>query len=130
MATSDRDTVYNADGTKKTVYDQDYNSSTGWVVGGIIVVALVVIAYFVFSGHPATTPSGADTNSTPAVTAPATPGPAADKAATPSTSTTPSTNATPMTTPATPAPATATPATPATAPAAPATTPATPATSQ
>jgi len=129
MATPDRDTIYNPDGTKKTVYEQDYSSSTGWIVGGIIVVALVVIAYFVFSGRPATTPTGVEINNTPAVTAPATPGPA-DKAAAPSTSNTPSTNATPAT-PATPAPSTdaTKPATPA-APAAPATAPAAPATSQ
>jgi len=29
MATPDRDTIYNPDGTKKTVYEQDYSSSTG-----------------------------------------------------------------------------------------------------
>ena len=51
MAMPDRDSVYNADGSRKTVYQAESGSSAGWVIGGIIVVALIVIAYFVFAGH-------------------------------------------------------------------------------
>src|SRR6185437_8700330 len=91
MAMPERDSGYNADGTRKTVYTRDNNTSAGWIIGGIIVVALIVIAYFVFAGHP-TTPSGVNSSAPATTSAPATP-------ATPA----PSDSGT-STTPATPAP--------------------------
>ena len=120
MAMPDRDTSYNADGRRRDLYATESNSSAGWVIGGIMVVALIIIAYFVFAGRP-TAPADVNVNSTPAITAPATPVTPAPSANT----TAPSANTTPMiSAPATPAPATATPATPA-----PATTPSAPAAS-
>ncbi len=121
MAMPERDTVYNADGSRKNIYARDSNTSTGWVIGGIIVVALVVIAYFVFAGH-STAPTGVDVNATtPAVTqtAPAVPGPVANPSTTPAPMTAapaPTTDATTPATPAPTAPATATPAPAAPAP--------------
>jgi hypothetical protein len=137
MAIPDRDTNYNADGSRRDLYQVDGNTSAAWVIGAIIVVALVIIGYFVFAGR-STAPSGVNVNATTPQTttsAPAVPGPADNTAS-------PNTNATPMTTTPSPAPAapadtsttpgaSSAPATPATpAPAAPATAPAAPATGQ
>jgi hypothetical protein len=140
MAIPDRDTNYNADGSRRDLYQMDGNTSAGWVIGAIIVVALVIIGYFVFAGR-STAPSGVNVNATPQTTtsAPAVPGPADNTAS-------PNTNATPMTTTPSPAPAapdtsttpgasstpaTPAPATPATpAPATPTTAPAAPAADQ
>lgn len=107
MATPDRDTVYSNDGVNRSVYTRESNS-TGWFVGIIVALALLAIAYLVFSAN--SQPSSVDVNTSPTVTTPA------------PTETTPmapaDTNATPMapaeTTPApaeiTPAPAETTPA--------------------
>jgi len=107
VATPDRDTVYSNDGVNRSVYTRESNS-TGWFVGIIVALALLAIAYLVFSAN--SQPSSVDVNTSPTVTTPA------------PTETTPmapaDTNATPMapaeTTPApaeiTPAPAETTPA--------------------
>ncbi|MEO8758930.1 MAG: hypothetical protein ABI398_14400 [Devosia sp.] len=113
MANPDRDTVYNNDGTTRTVYTRESNS-TGWFVGIIVALALLAIAYLVFSANsqPATSP--VEINNTPAVTAPVTPVAPAD------------TNATPMspaattTTPVVPAPTAPADTSTSTAPSAPA----------
>lgn len=111
MATPDRDTVYTNDGTNRTVYTRE-NNSTGWFVGIIVALALLAIAYLVFSANSQPSTTTVDVNNTPAVTAPAdtTPAPA-------DTTTTPmapaDTNTTPMApadTTTTPAPADTTPA--------------------
>ena len=95
MANPDRDTVYTNDGANRTVYTRESNS-TGWFVGIIVALALLAIAYLVFSANsqpssttivntpPVTNTAPADTtttpmapadsttiNNTPAVTAPA-----------------------------------------------------------
>ena len=66
MATPDRDTVYTNDGTNRTIYSRESNS-TGWFVGIIVALALLAIAYLVFSAN--SQPSTSTTvNNTPAVT--------------------------------------------------------------
>lgn len=116
MANPDRDTVYSNDGVNRTVYTRESNS-TGWFVGIIVALALLAIAYLVFSAN--SQPSTVDVNNSPTVTTPA---PTDTLPAPADTNTTPmapaDTNATPMapaeTTPApaetTPAPAETTPA--------------------
>ena len=110
MATPDRDTVYTTDGTNRTVYTRE-NNSTGWFVGIIVALALLAIAYLVFSANSQPATTTVDVNNTPAVTAPAdtTPAPA-DTTTTPMApaTTTPDTTTTPMApadTTTTPAPA-------------------------
>ena len=116
MANTDRDTVYSNDGVNRTVYTRESNS-TGWFVGIIVALALLAIAYLVFSAN--SQPSTVDVNNSPTVTTPA---PADTLPAPADTNTTPmapaDTNATPMA-PAdtTPAPAETTPAPADTAPA-------------
>ena len=116
MANPDRDTVYSNDGVNRTVYTRESNS-TGWFVGIIVALALLAIAYLVFSAN--SQPSTVDVNNSPTVTTPA---PADTLPAPADTNTTPmapaDTNATPMA-PAdtTPAPADTTPAPADTAPA-------------
>lgn len=116
MANPDRDTVYSNDGVNRTVYTRESNS-TGWFVGIIVALALLAIAYLVFSAN--SQPSTVDVNNSPTVTTPA---PADTLLAPADTNTTPmapaDTNATPMA-PAdtTPAPAETTPAPADTAPA-------------
>ncbi|MBL8597988.1 MAG: hypothetical protein JNL14_09655 [Devosia sp.] len=116
MANPDRDTVYSNDGVNRTVYTRESNS-TGWFVGIIVALALLAIAYLVFSAN--SQPSTVDVNNSPTVTTPA---PADTLPAPADTNTTPmapaDTNATPMA-PAdtTPAPAETTPAPADTAPA-------------
>lgn len=75
MATPDRDTtnIYNNDGTKRTVYTRDSGSSTGWFVGIIVALALLAIAYLVFSANSQPSTNSTTVNNTPAVTAPAAP---------------------------------------------------------
>ena len=68
MATPDRDTVYTNDGTNRTIYSRESNS-TGWFVGIIVALALLAIAYLVFSAN--SQPSTTTVNNTPAVTTPA-----------------------------------------------------------
>ena len=65
MATPDRDTVYTNDGTNRTIYSRESNS-TGWFVGIIVALALLAIAYLVFSAN--SQPSTTTVNNTPAVT--------------------------------------------------------------
>jgi hypothetical protein len=129
VANSDRDTIYSNDGVNRTVYTRE-NNSTAWFVGIIVALALLAIAYLVFSAN--TQPATVDINNSPAVTTPA---PVDTLPAPADTNTTPmapaDTTTTPMapadTAPAetTPAPADAAPADTAPAPAtpAPATTP-------
>ncbi len=100
MAMPERGTIYNEDGSRRNVYDRDNTRSTGWVIGGIIVLALIVIAYFVFASHPAQPTSDAS-NVSPPLTAPATAGPTP-----PADTTAPMTSA-----PVTPPPASSAPAT-------------------
>ena len=68
MANPDRDTVYSNDGVNRTVYTRE-NNSTAWFVGITVALALLAIAYLVFSAN--TQPSTVDINNSPAVTAPA-----------------------------------------------------------
>lgn len=69
MANPDRDTVYTNDGTNRTVYTRESNS-TGWFVGIIVALALLAIAYLVFSANSQPSTSTVDINNTPAVTTP------------------------------------------------------------
>lgn len=127
MANPDRDTVYSNDGVNRTVYTRE-NNSTAWFVGIIVALALLAIAYLVFSAN--TQPSTVDINNSPAVTTPA---PADTLPAPADTTTTPMAPADTNTTPMAPADTTTTPApadtttTPAPADAAPADTTTTPA---
>ena len=68
MANPDRDTVYSNDGVNRTVYTRESNS-TGWFVGIIVALALLAIAYLVFSAN--SQPSTVDVNNSPTVTTPA-----------------------------------------------------------
>lgn len=68
MANSDRDTVYTNDGVNRTVYTRESNS-TGWFVGIIVALALLAIAYLVFSAN--SQPTTVDVNNSPTVTTPA-----------------------------------------------------------
>lgn len=70
MATHDRDTVYTNDGTTRTTYTRESNA-TGWFVGIIVALALLAIAYLVFSAT-STPNTTVDVNTTPSVTAPVT----------------------------------------------------------
>ena len=76
MATPERDTVYTTEGTNRSVYTRESNS-TGWFVGIVVALALLAIGYLVFSANTGPTTT-VDVNTTPAVTAPAdtTPAPA------------------------------------------------------
>jgi hypothetical protein len=114
VATPDRDTVYSNDGVNRSVYTRESNS-TGWFVGIIVALALLAIAYLVFSAN--SQPSSVDVNNAPTVTTPA---PAETTPMAPA-----DTNTTPMA-PAetTPAPAQTTPAPTETTPAPAETTPA------
>ena len=118
MANPDRDTVYSNDGVNRTVYSRESNS-TGWFVGIIVALALLAIAYLVFSAN--SQPSTVDVNNSPTVTTPA---PADTLPAPADTTTTPMAPADTTTTPMAPADTTTTPApaetTPAPAEAAPA----------
>ena len=118
MANPDRDTVYSNDGVNRTVYTRESNS-TGWFVGIIVALALLAIAYLVFSAN--SQPTTVDVNNSPAVTTPA---PADTLPAPADTTTTPMAPADTTTTPMAPADTTTTPApaetTPAPAEAAPA----------
>jgi type IV secretory pathway VirB10-like protein len=107
MATPDRDVYTTTDGTNRTVYTRE-NNSTAWFIGIVVALALLAIAYLVFSAN--SQPSSTTINNTPAVTTTIPAAPA-------DTTTAPDTNATPMApaTPAATAPATTAPA--ATAPA-------------
>ena len=119
MANPDRDTVYSNDGVNRTVYTRE-NNSTAWFVGIIVALALLAIAYLVFSAN--TQPTTVDVNNSPAVTTPA---PADTLPAPADTTTTPMAPADTTTTPM--APADTAPADTAPADAAPADTTTTPA---
>lgn len=82
MATPDRDSVYTTDGTNRTVYTRESNS-TGWFVGIIVALALLAIAYLVFSANSQPSTSTVDINNTPAITTPVTPAAPADTTTTP-----------------------------------------------
>lgn len=109
MATQERDPLYpNDSATRTTIYNRESNS-TAWFVGIIVALALLGIAYLVFSANSQPATTTLDINTPPASV---TVLPPAD------------TNTTPMapadTTPATPiapAPAEPTPATPVPTPA-------------
>lgn len=77
MANPDRDTVYTNDGTNRTVYTRE-NNSTGWFVGIIVALALLAIAYLVFSANSQPSTTTLNLDNTPAVTdtVPAAPAPA------------------------------------------------------
>ncbi len=103
MSDPDRDTVYSRDGTgtNRTIYTRESNS-TGWFVGIIVALALLAIAYLVFSANSQPASTSVDVNNTPAVTTPATPATPAP-ADTNTTPMAPADNGTAVT-PATPAP--------------------------
>jgi preprotein translocase subunit SecG len=111
VADPDRDTVYSNDGVNRTVYTRE-NNSTGWFVGIIVALALLAIAYLVFSAN--SQPSTVDVNNSPTVTTPA---PADTLPAPADTTTTPMAPADTTTTPMAPADTTTTPAPVETAPA-------------
>jgi hypothetical protein len=71
MAIPERDTVYTNDGTNKTTYTRESNS-TGWFVGIIVALALLAIGYLVFSANTGPATTNVDVNSTPAVESPVT----------------------------------------------------------
>jgi len=109
VANPDRDTVYTNDGTNRTVYTRESNS-TGWFVGIIVALALLAIAYLVFSANSQPGTTSVDVNNTPAVTAPAAP---ADTTTTPMAPATTDTTTTPaVTAPTAPATDTTTSAAP------------------
>lgn len=114
MADPDRDTVYSRDGTgtNRTIYTRESNS-TGWFVGIIVALALLAIAYLVFSANSQPASTSVDVNNTPAVTTPA----PADTNTTPMA---PADNTGTATTPATPATTAPADTTPSAAPSAPA----------
>ncbi|MEP7241325.1 MAG: hypothetical protein ABI697_10610 [Devosia sp.] len=70
MANPERDTIYSNDGVNRTVVSRESNS-TAWFVGIIVALALLAIAYLVFSAN--SQPSTTTINNTPAVTTPALP---------------------------------------------------------
>jgi hypothetical protein len=111
VANPDRDTVYSNDGVNRTVYTRESNS-TGWFVGIIVALALLAIAYLVFSAN--SQPTTVDVNNSPTVTTPA---PADTLPAPADTTTTPMAPADTTTTPMAPADTTTTPAPAETAPA-------------
>ena len=114
MADPDRDTVYSRDGTgtNRTIYTRESNS-TGWFVGIIVALALLAIAYLVFSANSQPASTSVDVNNTPAVTTPA----PADTNTTPMA---PADNTGTAITPATPAPTAPADTAPSAAPSAPA----------
>lgn len=71
MAIPERDTVYTNDGTNRTTYTRESNS-TGWFVGIIVALALLAIGYLVFSANSGPATTSVDVNNTPAVEAPVT----------------------------------------------------------
>jgi hypothetical protein len=77
MAIPERDTVYTNDGTNRTTYTRESNS-TGWFVGIIVALALLAIGYLVFSAN-----SGPATTSVTVDGAPMVESPVTDPAATP-----------------------------------------------
>ena len=65
MAIPERDTVYSNDGVNRTVYTRE-NNSTAWFVGIIVALALLAIAYLVFSAN--TQPTSVTVHNPPATT--------------------------------------------------------------
>ncbi len=72
MAVPDRDTVYTNDGTNRAVYTRESNS-TGWFIGIIVALALLAIAYLVFSANSQPSSTSTTVNNTPAITTPMAP---------------------------------------------------------
>lgn len=119
MSMPERDTVYTTDRNKtRPVYTRE-SSATGWFVGIVVALALLAIAYLIFSANTSTTPSGVEVNNTPAIESPAT-APMVEAPAT-GTETTPMAPATEAPAPVETAPVEAAPADAAPAEAAPAT---------
>jgi len=86
MATTERETITNSDGTT-TTYTRE-SRGTGWFVGVIVVLALLAIGYLIYSSNMGTTTDFGDvapsveTTTAPAVTAaPTTVAPAPEAAA-------------------------------------------------
>jgi preprotein translocase subunit SecG len=96
--------LYNNDGVNRTVYTRESNS-TGWFVGIIVALALLAIAYLVFSANTQPSTTNLDVNTPPATT---TVVPPADTNTTPMAPATPPASTAPAT-PDTTAPATTTP---------------------
>ncbi|MEQ1770902.1 MAG: hypothetical protein ABL879_13780 [Devosia sp.] len=67
MATTDRDPLYTNDGVNRTVYTRESNS-TGWFVGIIVALALLAIAYLVFSANSQPATTNLDVTTPPATT--------------------------------------------------------------
>jgi hypothetical protein len=67
MATTDRDPMYSNDGVNRTVYTRESNS-TGWFVGIIVALALLAIAYLVFSANSQPSTTNLDVTTPPATT--------------------------------------------------------------
>ena len=73
MATTERETITNSDGTT-TTYTRE-SRGTGWFVGVIVVLALLAIGYLIYSSNMGTTTDFGDvapsveTTTAPAVTA-------------------------------------------------------------
>ena len=67
MANPDRETVYTNDGVNRNIYTRESNS-TGWFVGIIVALALLAIAYLVYSAN--TQPTSVTVDNSPAITTP------------------------------------------------------------
>jgi hypothetical protein len=67
MAVQERDPLYTNDGVNRTVYTRESNS-TGWFVGIIVALALLAIAYLVFSANSQPTTTNLDVTTPPATT--------------------------------------------------------------
>ena len=67
MAAQDRDPLHTNDGINRTVYTRESNS-TGWFVGIIVALALLAIAYLVFSANSQPTTTNLDVTTPPATT--------------------------------------------------------------
>ena len=71
MSMPERDTVYTTDRSTRPVVTRE-SSATGWFVGIVVALALLAIAYLIFSANTTSTPSGVEINNTPAIESPAT----------------------------------------------------------
>ncbi|MEQ1900365.1 MAG: hypothetical protein ABL866_06490 [Devosia sp.] len=115
MATQDRDPLYpNDSATRTTIYNRESNT-TAWFVGIIVALALLGIAYLVFSANSQPATTNLDINTPPASV---TVTPPADTNTTPMApvETTPATPVEPAPVEPTPVPLEPAPATPAPAP--------------
>ena len=72
MSMPERDTVYTTDRSTRPVVTRE-SSATGWFVGIVVALALLAIAYLIFSANTTTTtPANVEVNNTPTIEAPAT----------------------------------------------------------